>query len=58
MSFGRGLGIYMGGFSYTAENTRMLLNLLLYAGGEALDGLYLTDNPCTECAYYPAAGPS
>ena len=55
-AFGKGLGIYMGGFSYTPENTRMLLNLLLYAGGEPLDGLYLTDNPFTECAYYPQAG--
>lgn len=55
-AFGKGLGIYLGGFSFTPENTRMLLNLLLYAGGEALDGLYLTDDPYMECAYYPDAG--
>ena len=43
----------MGGFSVNLENTRMLLNILLYTGGEDLEGLYLTDNVQTECAYYP-----
>lgn len=52
-SFGKGWGVYMGGFSYNPENTRMLLNLLLYTGGEKLDGMYLTDNLYTECTYYP-----
>ena len=54
--FGKGLGIYMASFEKTIENTRMLLNLILLAGGEDLDGLYLTDNPYTECAYYPGSG--
>lgn len=54
--FGRGHGIYMSGFSYTLENTRMLLNLLLFAGGEDQNGVYLTDNPYTECAFYPEIG--
>lgn len=31
----------------------MLLNLILDAGGEAVDGYYLTDNPDMECAFYP-----
>ena len=31
----------------------MLLNLILQAGGEAIDGNYLTDNADMECAYYP-----
>jgi len=52
-SFGKGLGIYMGGFVYNLENTRMLLNLLIYAGDKESDGFYLTDNLYTECAYYP-----
>ena len=43
----------MGGFSYTLENTRMLLNLLLAVGDKDSEGLYLTDNQYTECAYYP-----
>lgn len=55
-SFGKGCGVYMGGFSYNLENTRMLLNLLLYTGGQALDGMYLTDNLHTECTYYPEIG--
>ena len=54
--FGKGLGIYMSGFSYTLENTRMLLNLLVAAGDKESDGLYLTDNLYTECAYYPEIG--
>jgi len=52
-SFGEGQGIYLSSFQVTAENTRMLLNLLLQAGGQALDSDYITDNPYTECAYYP-----
>lgn len=55
-SFGKGLGIYMGGFRYSLENTRMLLNLLVYAGDQDSEGLYLTDNPYTECAFYPEIG--
>lgn len=55
-SFGKGFGIYMGGFVYNLENTRMLLNLLIYAGDKESDGFYLTDNLYTECAYYPEIG--
>lgn len=53
--FGKGHGVYMSGFTCTLENTRMLLNLILYTAGEQLDGMYLTDNPLTECAFYPDA---
>lgn len=52
-SFGKGYGVYMGGFEYNLENTRMLLNILLYTGKDDLDGMYLTDSAMTECAYYP-----
>lgn len=51
--FGAGKGIYLSGFELSLENTRMLLNLLLYTTKEELNGKYLTDNPYTECAYYP-----
>lgn len=54
--FGSGMGIYMASFEKTIENTRLLLNLILLAGGEDRNGLYLTDNCCTECAYYPGSG--
>lgn len=50
------MGIYLGGFAFCLENTRMLLNLMLYAAGEALIGNYITDNMYTECAYYPKIG--
>lgn len=53
--FGKGKGIYMTHYNISLENTRMLFNTILFAGGEALDGEYITDNPYTECAYYPAS---
>ena len=53
--FGKGKGIYMSHYNISLENTRMLFNTVLLAGGEALDGEYITDNPYTECAYYPAS---
>lgn len=53
--FGKGKGIYMSHYNISLENTRMLFNIILLAGGEALDGKYITDNPYTECAYYPAS---
>ena len=54
-NFGKGKGIYMSHYNISLENTRMLFNTILFAGGEALDGEYITDNPYTECAYYPAS---
>ncbi len=53
--FGKGKGIYMSHFDICLENTRMLFNTILMAGNEALKGDYITDNPYTECAYYPAS---
>lgn len=52
-AFGKGQGIYLSGFEVNNANTRMLLNLILDAGGEAPNGLYLTDNAEMECAFYP-----
>lgn len=52
--FGRGCGIYLGGFVYSPENTRLLLNLILY-GTKQEHSVYLTDNVNAECAYYPEA---
>ncbi|MDO4293403.1 MAG: 1,3-beta-galactosyl-N-acetylhexosamine phosphorylase [Eubacteriales bacterium] len=51
--FGKGLGIYLASFRVNLENTRMLYQLIRYAGGEGVTGLYMTDNLNTECAYYP-----
>ena len=52
--FGEGYGIYLSGFQYSTVNARMLLNLILYTCGEK-NAYYLTDNPNTECAFYPDA---
>ena len=52
-SFGKGKGIYLASFQVDQENTRMLYQLIRYAGGEGMSGLYMTDNLYTECAYYP-----
>ncbi len=54
-SFGKGKGIYLASFRQDLENTRMLYQLIRYAGGEGTSGIYMTDNLYTECAYYPAS---
>ncbi len=51
--FGQGKGIYLASFAVNQENTRMLYQLIRYAGNEGTTGLYMTDNLYTECAYYP-----
>ncbi|MCM1183279.1 MAG: 1,3-beta-galactosyl-N-acetylhexosamine phosphorylase [Roseburia sp.] len=52
-AFGKGHGIYLSSFEVTNANTKLLLNLILQAGGEAIGGNYLTDNADMECAFYP-----
>ncbi len=54
-AFGRGKGIYLTSFHISPPGARLLLNLLLYAADLPLRQLYLTDDPFTECAWYPAA---
>lgn len=51
--WGKGCGIYLSSYSYSLENTRMLMNLILYGCKEPLEQMYLTDNAHTECAYFP-----
>lgn len=51
--FGKGKGIYLASFQISLENTRMLYQLIRYAGDEGITGEYMTDNLYTECAYYP-----
>ena len=53
--FGKGKGIYLSGFELNNENTRMLLNLIMYGAG-ITDKKYLTNTPDAECAYYPKSG--
>ena len=51
--FGKGAGIYLSHFQMSNQNARMLLNLMLYGRHMSLKQPYLTDNPETECAWYP-----
>ncbi len=53
--FGKGKGIYLASFDVDLVNTRMLYQLIRYAGGEGITGPYMTDNLNTECAYYPVS---
>ncbi|MDR2183164.1 MAG: 1,3-beta-galactosyl-N-acetylhexosamine phosphorylase [Clostridiales bacterium] len=48
-----GVGIYLSNFAYGAENTRLLMNLILYATSwnTITDGI--SDNPNVECAVFP-----
>lgn len=51
--FGSGRGIYLASFEHCPENTRLLMNLILYGTGGQLMPELVTDNLHTECAYYP-----
>jgi beta-D-galactosyl-(1->4)-L-rhamnose phosphorylase len=51
--FGKGKGIYLSSFELSQENTRLLLNIIRFAGNELNETKYITDNLYTECAYYP-----
>ena len=53
--FGKGKGIYLAGYQYSNANTRMLLQLMMYAKGLDFEQNYLTDCEDTECAYYPGS---
>ncbi len=53
--FGSGCGVYLSSFQYSDANTRMLLDLLLWASGKGLAQPWLSDTPGVECAWYPAS---
>ncbi len=52
--FGSGWGIYLGEYRISGENTRLLQNLILFGAGESIVQEGMTDNPYTECAYFPS----
>lgn len=54
--FGEGKGVYLSHFSYSLENSRMLLNLMLAASGKGICQDYLCDNARCECAYFRESG--
>lgn len=52
--FGRGRGVYLSGYRFSIENTRLLMRAVLYAAQkEKAMETYVCSNPMTECAYYP-----
>ena len=53
--FGKGLGVYMSDFAVSPQNTRMLLDILLYATDQKDTAPYITGDCRTEAAYYPAS---
>lgn len=54
--FKNGRGVYMSGYRFNLENTRLLMRAILYAAGmESGMDMYVCDNPLTECAYYPGS---
>ena len=51
--FGKGHSLYLSGFKFTPENTRLLHKGLFWAGGkEKLYGPWTSSNMKTDCAYY------
>ncbi len=53
--FGKGKGVYLGGYTHNEYGARTLMNLIINTtGGNCNEEKYITDNPLCECAYYPA----
>ncbi|MBN1777532.1 MAG: 1,3-beta-galactosyl-N-acetylhexosamine phosphorylase [Clostridiales bacterium] len=51
-AFGKGQGIYAGGWRYSPQSAKLLLTLL--TGDAAADAV--SGNPCVDCAWFPKAG--
>jgi beta-D-galactosyl-(1->4)-L-rhamnose phosphorylase len=53
-AFGRGRSVYLSGFKFTAENTRLLHRALFWAAAQEQKlPAWSCSNVHTECAYYP-----
>ena len=52
-AFGKGYGVYLSDYHYTAANTGMLVNLIQHTSGKPVEKYYLSDNIFVECAYFP-----
>ncbi len=53
---GKGSAVYMGGFAWSPEGCRMLLDMILYLTGADGSRAGLSDNPRVEAAWFPASG--
>ena len=52
--YGKGRGVYLNGFTYSPENTRLLYRSLLWAAHRIQETKhFLPDNPACECAWFP-----
>jgi beta-D-galactosyl-(1->4)-L-rhamnose phosphorylase len=55
--FGKGRAVYMSGFLFNHENTRLLQRAIYWAANDEKSyDIWSTSNIHTECAYYPASG--
>lgn len=55
--FAQGRGVYLSGFRFSLESTRLLMRAILWAGhNEAAVKTLVCDNLKTECAYYEESG--
>ncbi|MBO7708938.1 MAG: 1,3-beta-galactosyl-N-acetylhexosamine phosphorylase [Lachnospiraceae bacterium] len=55
--FGSGTGFYLSGYSYSPENTRLLLNIICSCrSGKAEELMYVSENPNVDCAFFPKSG--
>ncbi|MBN1973342.1 MAG: 1,3-beta-galactosyl-N-acetylhexosamine phosphorylase [Sedimentisphaerales bacterium] len=53
-NFGKGKSVYLSGFKFTPENTRLLHRSLFWAAGNPGDyGTWTCSNIRTDCAFYP-----
>jgi beta-D-galactosyl-(1->4)-L-rhamnose phosphorylase len=56
-SFGKGQSVYLSGFKFTPENSRLLYRSLYWAAGKKEDyGPWTCSNVYTDCAFYPNTG--
>ncbi len=56
-AFGRGRSVYLSGFKFTHENTRLLHRALYWAAAHETEwGTWQSANVKTEATYFPAAG--
>ena len=54
--FFKGKTVYLSGFKFSTENTRLLLRALFFAANKQDDfGSYTSSNVLTECTYFPEA---
>lgn len=51
----KGKGVYLSSYRVTAENTRMLQNLILYACNQLHDQFFTSDNAYVEGTWFPAS---